>query len=107
MNDRIKESQLRLVAWNMGPYGWRARAGPDGKIFFVAEPTEQLCLRYMKLLREFGSSFEEIALQLNEDGIPAMCGSSWTASVVKELLNRDDSELCRSCLAVSKKIQAG
>ena len=62
----------------------------------------------MKLLREFEYNPEEIAVQLNNDGIRAMYGSTWTAFTVKEVLNREDSEKWRLWVkSGSKKIQVG
>jgi site-specific DNA recombinase len=66
------------------PFGWDF--GPEGHL--VENAGEQEARQLIRQLRVDGMSYREIALHLQERGIPSKQGGQWVHTAVRRILNR-------------------
>ncbi|RIT57913.1 recombinase family protein [Mycobacteroides abscessus] len=67
------------------PYGYRSVAGTLAPI-----PAEQQVLTHMRKLAAQGHTYRHIADSLNNDGIPAKRGGTWTHGAVARIIKRNN-----------------
>jgi len=64
----------------------RAKEGCEGRKAFGYYPGEQAILGRMRELRAAGMAYQEIATELNGDGIKPRSGGLWHAGVIHRIL---------------------
>jgi hypothetical protein len=67
------------------PYGWR---WDDRGQQLQPDPAERRALRYIQKLRAFGYTLQELADQLERDGLPPRQGGRWRKGELFDLLDR-------------------
>jgi DNA invertase Pin-like site-specific DNA recombinase len=81
-NGRAAKAEAGGYAYGGPPYGQRAAGGQ-----LIPDEDEQGVLARMRQLRDGGASLRQIAVQLNDEGIPARRGQ-WHAQTVSRALER-------------------
>jgi site-specific DNA recombinase len=86
-------SALRFKRSNGQVYNGQAAYGlnaVDGAL--VPNTSEQRVLERMRTLRSQGESYQGIANELNDEGIPAKLGGLWHPFAVQKILNQKESK---------------
>lgn len=85
--EHLKQTTLTPKQGKEPPFGWRYELeGPAAPI-----RAEQSIKKYIKRLRAFGLRWVEIALQLQDDGLPLRPGwGVWTPELVEWIFRFDD-----------------